>query len=157
MRQKYQHQQPYKYTPKIPQKGYANHDNFTRSDYLIWNSTYIDNHNDLANNWLILDKGFSFAWHTMAVLAFNDAKQVATCRQFLQSRTMIELGKWREMGLWWVWHGYRWGIRWGMMGYSLFIGFKAWLLHTSSILFPHSDTLKYVKSTHYVPSNLPPL
>ena len=85
--------------------------------------------------WLMLDRGFSFAWHTTAVLAFNDAKQVTTCRQFLRSRTMIELGKWREMGLWWVWHGYRRGIRWGMMGY------KAWLLHTSSILFPHSHTL----------------
>jgi hypothetical protein len=24
--------------------------------------------------WLILDRGFSFAWHTTAVLAFNDAK-----------------------------------------------------------------------------------
>ena len=85
--------------------------------------------------WLMLDRGFSFAWHTTAVLAFNDAKQVTTCRQFLRSRTLIELGKWREMGLWWVWHGYRRGIRWGMMGY------KAWLLHTSSILFPHSHTL----------------
>ena len=48
---------------------------------------------------------------------------------------MIELGKW-------LWHGYRWGIRWDMMGYSLFVHwFKAWLLHTSSILFPHSHTL----------------